>query len=180
MSADFSHFFEKLFVDHNDGLVRFINRRLRSAADAEDIAQNAFVRVQKIAELPEMENVKAYLYQVASNLIVDQKRREKLHRTFVMTEEMDREAELVQELHFESPENLLIAQRQLQSLERAMAKLPEKVRYAFLLHRNKGMSYSEIALEMSVTVSSVEKYILRALKHFRQYLEKEAADELVS
>ena len=52
----------------------------------------------------------------------------------------------------------------------AIDELPLKCRQAFLLHRNSGLSYSDIALELDVSVSSVEKYILQALKHCRAAL----------
>ena len=56
------------------------------------------------------------------------------------------------------------------SIYRAMERLPERCSQAFLLHRTSGLSYSEIAQELGVSVSSVEKYILQALKHCRAAL----------
>ncbi|MAZ89474.1 MAG: hypothetical protein CL693_17720 [Cellvibrionaceae bacterium] len=53
-----------------------------------------------------------------------------------------------------------------------MDDLPIKCRQAFLLHRVKGLSYNDIAHEMGVSVSSVEKYILQALKHSRAVLKE--------
>jgi len=46
--------------------------------------------------------------------------------------------------------------------------MPEKVRRAFLMHRAKDLSYSEIADEMGVSTSMVEKYIIQALKILRK------------
>ena len=51
-----------------------------------------------------------------------------------------------------------------------MDALPERCRQAFLLHRVSGLSYNDIARELGVSVSSVEKYILQALKHCRREL----------
>ncbi len=62
----------------------------------------------------------------------------------------------------------MAAREQLQSVYQAVESLPVKCKQAFLLHRMSGLSYSEIATEMSVSISSVEKYILQALKHCRK------------
>ena len=69
-----------------------------------------------------------------------------------------------------SPEKILAAREKLAYIYRAVDELPFKVKQAFLLHRHRGMSYQEIATEMEVSVSSVEKYILEALKHCRRQL----------
>jgi len=172
---------EELFQSHGPGLVRFLSRKMRSTEDAEDIAQNAFIRIQRVANSGELDNLKAYLYQTASNLAIDQLRREKLHNNYV-------NQETNKQLHGDesspsmsdhcTPERLLAAQRQLKEISKALDNLPLKCRQAFLLHRNKGLSYSEIAQEMSVSVSSVEKYILQSLKSCRKALTKSGAEEL--
>ena len=69
-----------------------------------------------------------------------------------------------------SPEKILGAQEKLADIYQAVDELPFKTRQAFLLHRHTGLSYQEIATQMEVSVSSVEKYILEALKHCRKKL----------
>lgn len=164
---------EKLFQSHASDLVRFLTRKLKSAEDAEDIAQNAFIRIQRLAEMGQLDNPKAYLYQTASNLAIDQIRREKLHNNYVQGE-MNRQLTNIEHTsspaHAHSPERLLSARQELVEMHRAISGLPIKCRQAFLLHRVKGLTYTEIATEMSISVSSVEKYILQALKACRQAL----------
>ncbi|TQV84311.1 RNA polymerase sigma factor [Exilibacterium tricleocarpae] len=170
---------EKLFQNHATDLVRFLTRKLKNAQDAEDIAQNAFIRIQHLAEMGKLENPKAYLYQTASNLAIDQIRREKLHSNYVQGEitrgltgsETSQSSTL-------SPERLLAARQDLTQMEQAITGLPLKCRQVFLLHRVKGMTYTEIARDMSISVSSVEKYILQALKACRLALAKSKNAEL--
>ena len=69
-----------------------------------------------------------------------------------------------------SPEQILSGREKLDRIYAAIDELPEKCRQAFLLHRSSGLSYNDIAQELGVSVSSVEKYILEALKHCRQAL----------
>jgi len=161
---------EKLFNEHGLSLVRFLTRKTRSPEDAEDIAQGAFLRIQKL-KLDELDNPRAYLYQTASNLAIDQLRRAKLHRGYIQSETPD-----ISEIEDASspkvdqatPERLLAAKEDLLKIEVTISKLPFKARQAFLLHRTKGLAYSAIAKEMGVSVSSVEKYILQALKQCHQ------------
>lgn len=167
--------FEQLFVEQSQGLIHFLRKKLKHSEDAEDIAQNAFIRIQKLSSLTEIENPKAYLYQTASNLAVDQLRREKLHQNYVNRAPIESDVESAQISYIGNsdginPERVLSSRYELTAVKAAISKLPPKPRQAFLLHRIKGMSYYDIALEMGVSVSSVEKYILIALKQSRQSL----------
>lgn len=69
-----------------------------------------------------------------------------------------------------TPEELVAARQQLGLIYRAIEDLPLRCRQALMLHRVRGLSYAEIARDMGVSVSSVEKYILEALKHCREHL----------
>lgn len=172
---------EELFENHGPGLVRFLSRKMKSPEDAEDIAQNAFIRIQRVANSGELDNLKAYLYQTASNLAIDQLRREKLHNNYVSHEtnkQLSHADHNPSSADHCTPDRLISAQRQLNEIKKALDSLPVKCRQAFLLHRNKGLSYSEIAKEMCVSVSSVEKYILQSLKTCRKMLTKSGAEEL--
>ncbi|MEW5250194.1 RNA polymerase sigma factor [Microbulbifer sp. 2201CG32-9] len=163
---------EQLFADHGQAVVRFVTRIVRNSEDAEDIAQHAYLRLQRLSSEKELDNPRAYLYQIANNLAVDQLRRGKLHMEYV-SQQLPAEGETVDEshAHHQSPERVLAARQQLQSIHDAMDSLPVKCRQAFLLHRVRGFSYTEIAQEMNVSVSSVEKYILQALKICRRKVE---------
>ncbi|WP_346839041.1 sigma-70 family RNA polymerase sigma factor [Microbulbifer sp. SAOS-129_SWC] len=163
---------EKLFAEHGQALVRFVTRIVRSPEDAEDIAQHAYLRLQKLNSEKELDNPRAYLYQIANNLAVDQLRRGKLHMEYV-SQQMPAEGETLGDDHADqqSPERVLAARQQLQAIHDAMDSLPLKCRQAFLLHRTRGLSYNEIATEMNTSVSSVEKYILQALKTCRRRVE---------
>ncbi|MFT5085501.1 MAG: RNA polymerase sigma factor (sigma-70 family) [Lentisphaeria bacterium] len=173
---------EELFQTHGPSLIRFLSRKMRSPQDAEDIAQNAFIRIQRITRMGKLDNLKAYLYQTASNLAIDQLRREKLHSNYVNKETSKQMAygdPSSSTADHCTPDRQLAAQRQLKAIHKALDSLPIKCRQAFLLHRNKGLSYSEIAAEMGVSVSSVEKYILQSLKTCRKAMIKMGGEDLI-
>ena len=70
----------------------------------------------------------------------------------------------------EESAQIIGAREKLSAIYSAVDEMPLKVKQAFLLHRSSGMSYNDIAEEMQVSVSSVEKYILQALRHCRSRL----------
>ena len=65
------------------------------------------------------------------------------------------------------------AKQTLTCIYESLAGLPQNPRQAFILNRAKGLTYGEIATQMGVSVSSVEKYILEALKHLRRVLDEQ-------
>jgi len=184
MSDDKSRFLEKIIERDGASLERYLTRKLDNPADAAEVAQEAFLRLYRIDHPEQLDNARAFLFQVASNLAIDQLRRRSLHYRFLKTESLELEdTELAHSASTTvSPEKILSAKEKLARIYAAIDELPEKCRQAFLLHRNAGMPYSAIAQEMGVSVSSVEKYILQALKHCRQelvqyYLEADGDDK---
>jgi RNA polymerase sigma factor (sigma-70 family) len=160
---------EELIASHRSSLVRFLSRKLGSVDDAQEIAQDAFMRLHRLENADDIDNARAFLFQVASNMAIDQLRRRNLHERYV-----EHEGERLQDetLQFDpgTPEELLAAREQLRLVYQAIEALPARCRDALMLHRVRGLSYSEIAREMGVSVSSVEKYILEALKRCRDQL----------
>ena len=159
-------FLNELATRYGPALERFLARKLENPADAADAAQEALLRMHRLQQPERLDNARAFLFQVASNLAVDQLRRRSLHYRALNTGA----AAPPSGADAAAPEEVLAAREKLARLFSAVEALPEKCRQAFLLHRRSGMSYTEIAAELGVSVSSVEKYILQALKHCRKTL----------
>lgn len=172
MAKSASSSIEALFTDHSQRLVSYLRSKTGCQEDAEDIAQTAFIRVDKASSNGVIANPKAYLYQTASNILVDMKRRERVHESYLReaTVHAGGIADVSNQPHAPSPDLTLDSANNLKRVERAVARLPHQCRQAFLMHRIKGLSYAEIADILGVSVSSVEKYILQALRHCRQTL----------
>src|SRR6202050_2455662 len=60
---------ERLFAEHRGGLQSFFRRRIRSKADASDLAQEVYVRMLRISNQEAIRNPVLYLYTVANNLV---------------------------------------------------------------------------------------------------------------
>jgi RNA polymerase sigma factor (sigma-70 family) len=165
-------FLSGLVAHHGDALKKYLARKLDNPEDAAEVAQEAYLRLQRIEQPQTLDNARAFLFQVATNLAVDQLRRRQLHQRYLSSE---RNPLLEGELPDPNgdgapPEQILVAKEKLNAIYAAIEELPFKTRQAFLMHRRNGLSYSEIAHQLDVSVSSVEKYILHALRHCRERL----------
>jgi len=172
VNTDKDQFIAGLVTQHGSALEKYLARKLDSSEDAAEVAQDAFLRLHRMEQPETLDNARAFLFQVASNLAIDQLRRRTLHFRFLNKEKsLSEEGEPIDgNASGASPEKILGAQEKLADIYQAVDELPFKTRQAFLLHRHTGLSYQEIAVEMEVSVSSVEKYILEALKHCRRKL----------
>ncbi len=179
MTSEKDKFIAALVDKHGALLEKFLARKLDSADDAAELAQEAYMRLHRLERPEQLDNARAFLFQVASNLAVDKLRRQQLHFRFLRAEKSQSpEGEpLDPNASGASPEQILGAREKLGAIEAALEELPFKVRQAFLLHRHNGMSYSAIAEQMQVSVSSVEKYILQALRHCRRRLQEYYGEE---
>ncbi len=162
MSQTKSDFIAELFEQQAAPLVKYLTARFKNVEEAREVAQEAWLRIYRLDHPEELENAKAFLFQTASNLSIDRIRRVNLERRHnVFGEEVSR-----------SVEDTVDAQQTLNTVESALYELPTKCRQAFVMHRRNNLSYPAIAEQLGVSTSMVEKYIIQALKHFRNKLEQ--------
>ena len=154
-------------------LVRYLSKKVVNNEDANDLAQEAFLRMHRIQksqtlDSPPLENAKAFLFKTANNLVVDQMRRARVHDKYMSFEMLSEQSGEDTGKCAPSAERTASAEQQLEQIYAVIDQMPEKVRRAFLMHRSKDMTYTEIACEMGVSNSMVEKYIVQALKILRR------------
>ncbi len=149
-------------LEHHEQLVAYLTNKTRNVETAREIAQETYEKVLKINNIEDISNLKAYLYQVATNLAIDRARRRNLHHGFLARE---RAGDGSLNSHTSpSSEQVASGRERLERLQSAVNGLPPKCRRAFLMHRLENQTYPEIAARLSVSVSMVEKYIMQALK----------------
>lgn len=153
-------------------LVRYLAKKVPNNEDANDLAQEAFLRMHKFQQSKNLENARAFLYRTANNLVIDQLRRARVHDKYLSSEIPPEHADEDEDKFAPSAERAVSAEQELDRVYEIVEKMPQKVRRAFLLHRSKDLSYPEIAAEMGVSTSMVEKYIIQALKQIRSELKK--------
>lgn len=146
-------------------LVRFFTLRTGSAATAEDVVQDLYVKLSETEPPADLRSPEAFLYRMGSNLMLD---RAKALRRAAARDHAWSQAGIGQApepVAQEPPADEAVDSRQrLQRLLAALERLPPQVAAAFRLHKFDGLSHGEVAARMGVSRSSVEKYIMTALR----------------
>jgi RNA polymerase sigma factor (sigma-70 family) len=151
-------FLRRLSERYRQPLTAYFRRRVRSDNEAEDLTQEVFLRLIRRMDLDTIENPEAFVFRTAVNLLRDRSRRGKTQRSHLT--EISYQQGDVEEL---SPERVFDSRQSLQQVIDVLEELDERSRDAFILHRLEGMKHAEIAELYGVSVSSVEKYIIKAL-----------------
>ena len=146
-------------------LFRVAHSILRSRAEAEDVVQDAFVRVMEHRRsLPAVRDMRVYLVRIAWNLAIDRRRR-------IRPEQMDAVfAESLVARDMPADDALQEAQ-QMKAVLRALEKLPKGERYVLLLAALEELSTAEIARVMRRSESAVRALLFRARGRLRERLD---------
>ncbi|OSZ08320.1 RNA polymerase subunit sigma [Klebsiella variicola] len=156
-TADFT--LESLYGAHHGWLKSWLTRRLQSTFDADDIAQDTFLRVMGSETLSTIRDPRSFLCSIAKRVMVDRFRRNALEKAYL---EM---LALMPEKLVPSPEERESQLETLQLIDAMLDGLSGKTREAFLLSQLEGLTYSDIAQKLGVSASSVKKYVARAVEH---------------
>jgi RNA polymerase sigma factor (sigma-70 family) len=157
----------RLFREHNQALIGFLLGRVNSQQEAQEIAQEAYVRMLELDTAGAIGFLRAYLFKLAANLAVDRARQRATHTRLEETW-VDPFKYLSQE---PSAERGAAARQELQLVRRFMSELPPRCRVAFYLHRFRDRSVPDIARVIGVTERMVRIYIQQALVHCRMRLD---------
>lgn len=163
---------EALDARYRAPLMTYFQRRAASRAEAEDLTQEVFVRIAGRPECEGGELAEGFIFTVAANLLRDQARRARTrsadhHLSLEAGECDDGAAALVETLE---PERILLSREVLAGVLRALDAVPPRTRDIFLLFRLEGMKQREIAHLHGISVSAVEKHIVKALKQVAREL----------
>jgi RNA polymerase sigma factor (sigma-70 family) len=145
-------------------LLNFLTKRLKCSETAAEITHETFLRIyQNIIDNPP-NNARAMAFHIAINLANDYQRKIKVRNNY--TVEVD--STLLADTHASKtpgPEQIVMAQQQLQLLQTALDELPEECRTAFLLHSIEGLTHPEIAVRLGISRSKVWRHLVKALAH---------------
>lgn len=153
-------------------LINFVYRIIPERTEAEDIAQEVFLKIAGVAgSLREEAKFSTYLYRVAYNLCIDRLRRRKVRAASGAIVSLDDAAEddagetlsrQVGDLSDLPADKLRERLETKRSVETALAELPENQRAAIILKVYEDRPYAEIAGILGVSVPSVESLLFRA------------------
>lgn len=155
-----------LYAELGAVLIRYLAGRFGDPEEALDMAQETWMRIHRLRDPELLSNPRAFLFQTATNVGIDRSRRKKLESRHSV------ESVVEEEPWSGGVDEVLANRESLQLIESCLQQLPDKCRRAFTLHRLHGLSYPEIAAELGVSRSMVEKYIIHALRTFRVQLDR--------
>ncbi len=140
-------------------------RRGRSEPDADDIVQEAWIRLTLYECEQVIDEPEAFLMRIALNLSIDMHRSRMRHGEEVLLEDVvlvDASATL---------EDVLLARERVQRLGLGLGRLSDKTRDILIAYRLEGMTYKEIARRYGLSISTVEKHIARATMQLTTWME---------
>ncbi len=158
----------ELFERFRPALNAYFMRRVRSAADADDLVQDVFVRLTRLAPSTEIRNAEAFIFHTAVNLLRDRARRAKAHR------DVGELAMLEFEPADEEPgaDRVLEAKAELGQVMAVLNALSERTRNIFVLRRLEQVKVEDIAAYYGISVSAVEHHITKAQAHLSRLIKR--------
>lgn len=166
IAAGDRHAFTSFLEKHLDAIVDFARRYVQQQGEAEDIAQEAFLRVWQYAnKYREVDGAtpKSWLYRLCYNLCIDSLRRR--------SPGCDIEEHVIESDPYHGPEQTVLRDARLQQLEKALAKLNLRQYTALRLCVFEGLSNSEAAVSMNISIEALESLLARARRNLRQQLQ---------
>lgn len=163
-------FVESLFGKHHGEIYAYLLRMLREPELAADLTQDAFIKAYRNYEtLEKPENARAWLYQIAHRVALDEIRRRKIIRFLPWTGESPGSAP--------SAERLVMDAHLSSDMQRALGRIPERQRAALLLAELHDLTGLELASALGVSHVAARALLTRARESLRQALASERAAE---
>ncbi|MDA0791749.1 MAG: sigma-70 family RNA polymerase sigma factor [Proteobacteria bacterium] len=176
------------FVSSRDALSRYIATFFVQREDVEDTLQQAFTEAlaSETEKGVSIDSPKAYLFRVARNIALNKKKRQRIvfmeNVGIVDDSIVSRWQDVSGDLG-----DVQYSRDKLGALSDAVAALPPQCRRVFIMQRVNGLSYKEIAAQLDISTSTVEKHLEKALRRCTEYLDsmgyneaKEAGNKKVS
>lgn len=147
-------------LPHEQDVRLWLKRSLVTANDVDDVIQEAYCRLANLKAIEQIESPRAYFFQTARSVVLEQMRRARIVRIDAVTE--------IDALRIEwdepSPERIAGGRKELERVMKIVATLPERSRRIFEMRRVLGLSQREIARRLGVTENVVENEAARGLK----------------
>lgn len=162
--------FEEILRAHQDRILTLCRYLLGNAADAEDAAQDVFLKAFKgLRTFRPEASLYTWLYRIAVNTCIDRKRKPFFISLFAPGDRDDTTI-VDPRSNAPSPEKLLESRQIARSIEDALKALSPKLRAAIVLKEIEGLAYEEIAEVLDVSLGTVKSRISRAREELKRVL----------
>ena len=154
------------YLEKRDVLLRYIAASCRDPGLAEDIIQDLYVKLSALEVEPVVDNPSGYLFRMANNIYLNRLRALKSERSrdhaWQSTSFENIGADAIADEP--TPEARITGRQQIQKLKSAIDALPERTQAIFRLHKLEGLTQTQVAARLDISISSVEKHLATALK----------------
>jgi RNA polymerase sigma factor (sigma-70 family) len=154
-------------ISNRAGLIKTAARITGCPSRAEDVVQDAYLRVSdlKTDTLPFNARL-SYVLRIVRNLAIDTYRKQSMEQRYFVSDDQD----INSTTHIANPESINVDRQTLGKVSTALAQLPERTRYAFVMYRVHGKPQKDIAVELGVSPTLVNFMIRDALVHCKNYI----------
>ena len=164
--------FEDILLAYQDKIYNLCRYMLGNAHDAEDAAQDTFLKAyQALPKFRPEASLYTWLYRIATNTCIDYKRKPVFESLFGASEEGER---LIHDRVSDdpSPERLYQSKQMNQALQEGLARLSPKLRAIIVLLEIEGLSYEEIAETLEISLGTVKSRVARAREELKKIMKK--------
>lgn len=152
-----------LYREHHGALVALLQCRLGSRADAQEIAQEVYVRLLGLGDMAHIESTRSFIFRMGINLSVDYLRKRAV-RAAAPVDPVATDAYAAP-----LPEQHAWAAEKWRAVEAALRTLPAKTSRAFVMHVVEGRDFAAIARHMKLSERMVRYHVTHALNHCREH-----------
>lgn len=155
-----------LYIEHRDDLVRYAHKLLWDRASAEDVVQEAWLRLSaRDGKGEEISHPLSYLYTIVRNLALDYAKRRPWE-----TPEAPESTTWDRPAATPTAEDVVIQRDELRALVEAISELPERTQVAFRMYKLEQRPLQEVADHLKLSVPRAHQIVAEALLHAMQQL----------
>ena len=156
--------FDQIYEMYSHKLFSFVFKILKNEAEVDDIVQEVFVKIWESRDkLEDYKLLNAYIFTIAYNNSIDLIRKRISNNKYLEhlknSASINFTSNIVSQIEFNELSN---------QVEKLIAKIPDRQKQVYLLHREEGLTYPEIAEQMGISKNTVENHMAKALKYIRQ------------
>jgi RNA polymerase sigma-70 factor (ECF subfamily) len=157
--------FDLLVIKYQHKIIQLVNRYVKDPSEAQDVAQEAFIKAYRaLGAFRGEATFYTWLYRIAINtaknyLILRTRRHSNYQLDIQEVEAIGNEPQLQ---GMDTPEQLILNEEIMTTLNKAIEDLPEEMQLAFKLREFEGLSYEEIALAMDCPIGTIRSRLFRA------------------
>jgi RNA polymerase sigma-70 factor, ECF subfamily len=158
--------FKELYYNYHKRLFNFSLKILRNTQEAEDLVQEVFVAIWETrGELDENKSFTSFIFMIAKNKALNKIKKKLSHQVYV--DYIQKETQYRNDLRKDIESHELI-----KFIEKTIHELPGKTKKIFLLSRNEGLTYREIAQKLNISDNIVDHEIRKSLQYIKNKIKK--------